>query len=80
MILLVWFEIPSSFSSPILISFYMKMFFYTSPTLINESQHGGKVPTFKPQKTIKNMIIYHYNQILIILYKYIHGFCIENWI
>ena len=28
-----------------------------SPTHISKSQHGGKVPTFEPQETIKIWII-----------------------
>ena len=42
-----------------------------------KSQHEGKVPTFEPQESKKNLIYILQSQILIVLCKNIHKTCVE---
>jgi hypothetical protein len=50
------------------------------PTHVSKSQHGGKVPTFEPQETIKIWCICIKAWILIILCNNILGAYVEIWV
>ena len=49
-----------------------------SPTYVSKSQHGGKVPTFEFQETIKIWFIFIEVSLLSILCKYIRTY-IASW-
>ena len=51
-----------------------------SPTYVGKPQHGGKVPTFEPQENVKIWLIIIKFESIILLYKNIHGICIESWV
>jgi hypothetical protein len=51
-----------------------------SPTYDSKSQHGGKVPTFEAQETIKCMVHGHQSWILIFLCKNMHETFVKSWV